>query len=392
MAKKYGKINSADLLTLEKSFSRAVGQPLDETEIHYNLDEAKAYAASNAAYVGQKVTVIENDIVTYYVIIDTEGNLLQIYNKDNVDGLVAAEKLRAEQEAQSLRNDLSELIVAEKDRATLEEQTISEMLNKETSKLDILIGDDGEKSARRIANEELAAQLLSGEAEASFKTLQELAAWLEDHPENAAALNQDIQDEIARATKEEQAIRNDFYKSLQYETSLREAQVNGLNFSLKEEVYRSKDTDADLQSSIDKIYVPAFQDNEHSGFLADEINRAKEEERTIRKDFNKALADESARAIFEEQTIAEMLNKETSKLDILIGGDGEKSTREVAEEERLKEEERASGEESRIEGKLDVLIGTDTEKSVKDIIVHYLANTEFIITAQGLSENQTEEE
>ena len=55
-----------------------------------------------------------------------------------------------------------------------------------------LVGDDTGKSVRKIANEELAAQLLSGDAEADFKTLQELAAWLEGHPEDAAAMNQAI--------------------------------------------------------------------------------------------------------------------------------------------------------------------------------------------------------
>lgn len=52
---------------------------------------------------------------------------------------------------------------------------------------------DAGKSVRTIANEELAAQLLSGKADADFKTLQELAAWLEDHPEEAAAINLDLQ-------------------------------------------------------------------------------------------------------------------------------------------------------------------------------------------------------
>ena len=52
-----------------------------------------------------------------------------------------------------------------------------------------LIGSDSNKSVRTIANEELAAQLLSGDAEADFKTLQELAAWLEDHPESVAEMN-----------------------------------------------------------------------------------------------------------------------------------------------------------------------------------------------------------
>lgn len=60
-------------------------------------------------------------------------------------------------------------------------------------RLDTLIGDDVSKSVRKIANEELAAQLLTGKADADFKTLKELAAWLEDHPEEVSAINLSIQ-------------------------------------------------------------------------------------------------------------------------------------------------------------------------------------------------------
>ena len=56
-------------------------------------------------------------------------------------------------------------------------------------KVTTLIGTDADKSVRTIANEELAAQLLSGKADADFKTLQELATWIENHPEDAAAMN-----------------------------------------------------------------------------------------------------------------------------------------------------------------------------------------------------------
>lgn len=59
-------------------------------------------------------------------------------------------------------------------------------------KLDTLIGEDASKSVRKIANEELVAQLLTGKADADFKTLKELAAWLEDHPEEVSAINLSI--------------------------------------------------------------------------------------------------------------------------------------------------------------------------------------------------------
>mgnify|MGYP003300800924 CR=1 FL=1 len=64
-----------------------------------------------------------------------------------------------------------------------------EVADRAEGKVDTLIGTDVNKSVREIANAELAAQLLTGKADADFKTLQSLAAWLEDHPEDVAELN-----------------------------------------------------------------------------------------------------------------------------------------------------------------------------------------------------------
>ena len=74
------------------------------------------------------------------------------------------------------------------DEVTARQSAVSEV----SGKVSTLIGADADKSVRTIANEELAAQLLSGKADADFETLQELAAWLEDHPEDVAAINADI--------------------------------------------------------------------------------------------------------------------------------------------------------------------------------------------------------
>lgn len=75
MAKLYGEIAAKALLTLDKSFARANGQPLDASEVYYSLDAAKAYAATAQAYVGQKIVVIEDNVVTHYSVEDTAGNL-----------------------------------------------------------------------------------------------------------------------------------------------------------------------------------------------------------------------------------------------------------------------------------------------------------------------------
>lgn len=56
-------------------------------------------------------------------------------------------------------------------------------------KLTTLIGSDADKSVRTIANEELAAQLIPETAKESLNTLQEIAAWIQAHPDDASAMN-----------------------------------------------------------------------------------------------------------------------------------------------------------------------------------------------------------
>lgn len=55
--------------------------------------------------------------------------------------------------------------------------------------VDVLIGTDTGKSARTIANEELTKQLIPEGAQESLDTLTEIARWIQDHPDDAAAMN-----------------------------------------------------------------------------------------------------------------------------------------------------------------------------------------------------------
>ena len=86
MAKLYGEIASKALLTLDKSFARANGQPLDASEVYYSLDAAKEYAATAQAYIGQKIVVIENGVVSHYSVEDTAGTLKELGSKPVADG------------------------------------------------------------------------------------------------------------------------------------------------------------------------------------------------------------------------------------------------------------------------------------------------------------------
>lgn len=59
-------------------------------------------------------------------------------------------------------------------------------------KVNTLVGGDMGKSARTIANEELAKQLIAPGADASLDTLAKIAAWIQEHPDDAAAMNNAI--------------------------------------------------------------------------------------------------------------------------------------------------------------------------------------------------------
>lgn len=57
-----------------------------------------------------------------------------------------------------------------------------------------LIGDDINKSVRVIANEELTKQLIPDNAQEALDTLQEIAEWIQNHPNDVTAMNKSIQD------------------------------------------------------------------------------------------------------------------------------------------------------------------------------------------------------
>ena len=72
--------------------------------------------------------------------------------------------------------------------------------------VDALVGADTGKSVRTIANEELAAQLIPEGAQESLNTLQEIAQWIQDHPDDAAAMNTAIEALEAKVDTGEQTV------------------------------------------------------------------------------------------------------------------------------------------------------------------------------------------
>ena len=142
------------------------------------------------------ITTLSGDVITL------QGEVNGINDKigsgfdeeNTVTKAVAAAKTTVSAASESA---IKVTLIAEEDghsnyELSLEGIASSSELTTLSGKVETLIDSDEGKSVRTIANEELAAQLLSGEADADFKTLKELAAWLEAHPESVATINENI--------------------------------------------------------------------------------------------------------------------------------------------------------------------------------------------------------
>lgn len=74
------------------------------------------------------------------------------------------------------------------------------------AKVDTLVGADTGKSVRTIANEELASQLIAENAADALDSLQEIAAWIQAHPGDAATMNAAIEALQAKVDTDDQTV------------------------------------------------------------------------------------------------------------------------------------------------------------------------------------------
>lgn len=89
--------NSNNLIVYLKSMARSEAFPIDRTEIWYSLGEkdnkgkyppnsANGYATENPlSYVGQTIKVVENGLVSAYIIADENGTLLKLADAETMN-------------------------------------------------------------------------------------------------------------------------------------------------------------------------------------------------------------------------------------------------------------------------------------------------------------------
>lgn len=219
MAKLYGEIAAKALLTLDKSFARANGQPLDASEVYYSLAAAQEYAAGAQAYIGQKIVVIENGVVTHYGIEDAAGSLKELGSKPVADGTtvaigedgkitlanIAAENAEGTYNAVLVNGVLTWVKPSE---TTVE--GLSDLINALTTRVDgnanAIAAEKTRAEAAEAANakaiEDLEASVaqqiadavagLLDDAPEAYDTLKEISDWIASHPDEVASLNSSI--------------------------------------------------------------------------------------------------------------------------------------------------------------------------------------------------------
>ena len=142
--------------------------------------------------------VYVNDTTTLTAYLDTLAAKADLQTLQNSLGALAS---KDKVSSADLDTALSALIngAATKDEvSTLAEEIgesfdqLDETITYDRERLEALIGSDTGKSARTIASEELAKQLIADGADASLDTLAEIAAWIQEHPDDASAMNQAI--------------------------------------------------------------------------------------------------------------------------------------------------------------------------------------------------------
>lgn len=200
-------------------------------------------------------------------------------------------------------------------------------------KVSTLVGEDAGKSARTIANEELTKQLIPEGAKESLDTLQEIAAWIQNHPDDASAMNAAI---AALKTKvgdiPEDATATTVVAYIKELVDAEKVRATGVEDGIKKDV-------SALQAAIGE-----------GGSVAEQISTAVAAEAALRDAADKALDGKVATA----QAAAE-----TAQNDV----DGLKTSK--ADQTAL---DAVAGRVTTVEGKVKTLEGTSHTHANMDVL------------------------
>ena len=200
---------------------------VENTEVGIDEETVSALIQDKIGLLDSNVAVTGNSFVNVSVT-QTDGQLTSI----NVDekNIASASELSA---------------------LTTTVNNISTALTQTSNQVDTLIGDDDEKSVREIARLELAKQLVPESAKEALDSLEEIALWIQQHPEDAATMNRTIEEVKTILTGYTTA--NTVYNA-----------ISGLTDSVNaiEQDYLTSSDKTDLQNAINNTNT-VIKDNEY---------------------------------------------------------------------------------------------------------------------------------
>ena len=179
LLEKFTNATAGDVVTVNEDGKtiKDSGVKLSDLATKSEVNAVDSKVDTNTAAIAeskQSITDIQSDLNTF------KGKVGEIPDGKTVMGFI--------QKIQDDGYDDTELRGLISDNAT----AISRLNTRTTAaegKLITLICSDANKSVRDIANEELVKQLIPDGAKESLDTLQEIANWIQSHPDDAAAMN-----------------------------------------------------------------------------------------------------------------------------------------------------------------------------------------------------------
>ena len=195
-----GKVGTvADGKTVMGIIEQIQADAYDDTEVRSlisGLDDNKADKTQVATDIAAAVKV-ETD-ARVEAVSGVQGNVDTLSqtvaaNKTAIEGAVSTLEAKVDANESDIEGKMTALTSRVAANETAVGTTLPNAIGEVDTKVDTLIGDDSGKSVRTIANEELAKQLIAEGAQESLDTLAEIAAWIQSHPDDAAAMNAAIE-------------------------------------------------------------------------------------------------------------------------------------------------------------------------------------------------------
>lgn len=147
-----------------------------------NLESAQSDYIKGVKVNGDVLTPV-TQIVDILIADGTTNGTIKVNNKDVTVFGLAALAYKSSVDTTDLAKAVTDMINAKAEAETV--NTIS-------GKVDKLVGTDINKSVRDIALDELTKQLIAENADEKLDDLKEIAAWIQQHPKDAASMNASI--------------------------------------------------------------------------------------------------------------------------------------------------------------------------------------------------------